>query len=62
MKLSELGPAGEAEALKETENAFRELVQYATQAGIPKVQIAMMLRSIATELQPPLVIEHVTVQ
>ena len=43
----------EAAALRETEDALRELVQAGKNIGLKKASLAMMLRNVADELDPP---------
>lgn len=60
--MNALAPAVEAAALDETEKYLREFVQSAVNAGISKIQMVMMMRNLADELSPPVLIEHTTVQ
>ena len=48
-----LTPIIEAQALRETEDALREFVRVAHNVGLAKPSIAMMLRSVADEMDPP---------
>lgn len=45
-------PEMEGAILKETEQAMRELIQAAENVGLHDVQVAMMLRRIANEIDP----------
>ena len=51
-----LDAALEASAMHETENALRELMQVGKNIGLRKASLAMMLRSIADEMDPPSII------
>jgi len=46
-------PEMEAAVMKQSEDALRELATTFRNVGIPKAQIAMMLRSVADEIDPP---------
>jgi DNA-binding transcriptional regulator YhcF (GntR family) len=50
--MNSLTPIIEAQALKETESALRELVQVSINCGISRAQMAMMLKSIAEDYEP----------
>ena len=43
----------EAAALRETEDALRQLIQVGKNIGIKKASLAMMLRNVADEMDPP---------
>lgn len=43
----------EASAMRETEVAMRELIAVGKNIGLKKVSLAMMLRDLADELDPP---------
>ena len=43
----------EASALRETEDALRELVTVGRNIGLRKISLAMLLRNVADELDPP---------
>lgn len=43
----------EASAMRETEVAMRELIAVGKNIGLEKVSLAMMLRDLADELDPP---------
>lgn len=51
-----LDPVTEASALRETEDALRELVKVGVNIGCRKVSLAMMLRAVADEYDPPTII------
>lgn len=53
---SELTPIIEAQVLNQTEDALRELVQTAINCGIKPPQMVLMLRSVATDFEPKLVV------
>ena len=57
-----LSPIIETAVLKQSEETLRELAQAFNNVGITKAQIAMMLRAVADEYAPPIMIEHQTVQ
>ena len=57
-----LSPIIETAVLKQSEETLRELAQAFHNVGITKPQIAMMLRAVADEYAPPIMIEHQTVQ
>ena len=46
-------PEMEAAVMKQSEDALRELALTFRNVGIAKAQIAMMLRSVAYEIDPP---------
>ena len=48
-----MNPSIEAAAMRETEDALRQFVQVAQNVGLSKVSIAMMLHTVADELDPP---------
>lgn len=54
-----LAPTIEAAALRETEDYLREFIRAASNTGIGKPSLALMLRAVADELDPP---QIVTVQ
>lgn len=43
----------EAGAMRETEDALRDLMQVGKNIGLNKVSLASMLRSVADEMDPP---------
>lgn len=43
----------EAQAMRETEDSLREFVKVCQNIGLNKVSIAMLLRTVADELDPP---------
>jgi hypothetical protein len=49
---TELDPIIEARALDETESALREFVQVAINCGLKPVQMSLMLRTVATDIEP----------
>lgn len=51
-----LAPQVEAAALDETEKALRELMTVGRNIGCNKVSLAMMLRTVADEMDPPTLI------
>ena len=51
-----LDAAMEASAMHETENALRELMQVGKNIGLRKASLAMMLRAVADEMDPPSII------
>lgn len=51
-----LDPVTEAAALRETEDALRELMKVGTNIGCRKVSLAMMLRAVADEYDPPTIL------
>lgn len=51
-----LAPQVEAQALDETEKALRELMTCGHNIGCNKISLAMMLRSLADEFDPPTII------
>lgn len=51
-----LDPVIEAAAMRESEDALRELVQVFQNVGLGKPQVATMLRAIADQIDPPTVI------
>jgi hypothetical protein len=53
-----LAPIVETAVLKETEEALAEFVTVSLNVGLSKSQMAMMLRSKADEIAPPLIIPH----
>lgn len=60
---SPLTPTIEAALLDQTESALREFTTVGMNCGISKGQMAMMLRTMADELCPPIVIpQTMTVQ
>lgn len=54
----ELNAVLEAAVLRESEQTLRELVTAFHNVGLSQPQIALMLRAIADELAPPLIIEE----
>lgn len=48
-----LDPVIEAAALRQTEDALREMMTAAKNCGMSKASIALMLRSLADEMDPP---------
>lgn len=58
MKKHELDAAIEAGALDETEQAMREIVKVGHNIGLSKPALAMMLRAIADELLPPIIVPN----
>ena len=48
-----LDTAQEAAALRETEDALRDLMQVGKNIGLRKASLAMMLRNVADDLDPP---------
>lgn len=50
-----LPPDIEARMLDETEDALREFVQTAINAGAQRAQMVMMLRQVATDFEPKIV-------
>mgnify|MGYP001081321857 CR=1 FL=1 len=52
-----LTPAIEAAALRESEDALRELITAFTNIGLTKDQVALMLREVADELSPPITLQ-----
>lgn len=58
-----LSPTVEAAAMRQTEDAFRELVMVSQNIGLSKESIALLLRTLADEISPPLVVtETKTIQ
>jgi hypothetical protein len=51
----ELEPTIEARALDETETYLREFVQVSLNCGIKRVQMVLMLRKVALDIEPKLV-------
>lgn len=51
-----LAPTIEAAALRETEDYLREFIRAASNTGIGKPSLALMLRAVADELDPPLIV------
>ena len=51
-------PVLEAAALRESEDTLRELVAAFKNIGLEKEQISMMLRAVAEELSPTLIIHQ----
>ena len=51
-----LSPQVEAQALQETEDAVRELMKVGHNIGCHKASLAMMLRTIAEEMAPSIVV------
>jgi hypothetical protein len=51
--MKELSPVIEAAAMRQTEDALRELMQTAENVGLSRPGLAMLLRTVADELQPP---------
>jgi hypothetical protein len=56
--MSTLAPHIEAAALRETEDALRELVKVAQNIGCGNPSIAMMLRSVAEDLHPVTIVHE----
>lgn len=52
----------ESKALQESEDTLRDLARCFENIGISRAQIAMMLRALADEYSPPIVIHSTTVQ
>ena len=52
-----LAPVVEAAALRETEDTLRELIRCARLCGMEKAALALMLRTLAEELHPQLIVE-----
>lgn len=48
----DVDPVIESQALDETEKAMRDLVQVGFNIGLSKMALAMMLRSIADDIEP----------
>lgn len=55
-------PQWESKALQESEDTLRELTRAFENIGISRPQIAMMLRAVADDYAPPIMIQHQTVQ
>lgn len=53
MKKNELAPVIEAAAMRETEDALREFMRVAHNAGLSNAALAIMLRVVADEIDPP---------
>lgn len=51
-----LAPVIEASALRETEDALRELVRVAQNIGCRNLSLALMLRAVADDLDPPQIV------
>lgn len=58
MNKAQLDAAIESGALDETEKALREIVQVGQNIGLHKAQLALMLRTIADEMNPPIIIPN----
>lgn len=54
--MSTLAPVLEAAALRETEDALRELVKCGQNIGCSNISLALMLRSVADEIDAPTII------
>lgn len=57
MKTLELDPIIEARALDETEKYLREFVQTSLNCGLKPVQMSMMLRTVADDIEPGKVLQ-----
>lgn len=53
MKKNELAPVIEAAAMRETEDALREFMRVAHNAGLSNTALAIMLRVVADEIDSP---------
>ena len=51
-------PEMEQAVLKESEASLNELVRAFHNVGLPHAMIAMMLRAIADEIDPPRILDH----